>query len=94
MITTLHAGFKVKDFDQWKKGYDAHIEQRKAGSGEMSFKVFRNVSDPNTVTVLSEHRNLEQVKAFFDSPDLQNAMEEAGISEMGLVLYMEEMDKG
>ena len=51
MVTHLHAGFKVENYERWKEGYDASIGQRKA-SGEVSFQVFRNADDPNTVTVL------------------------------------------
>ncbi len=50
MVTHLHVGFKVKNYDQWKEGYDASIEQRKA-AGEISFKVFRN-KEPKPVTFL------------------------------------------
>lgn len=93
MVTHLHVGFKVKNYQQWKQGYDASIEQRKA-AGEMSFQVFRNVDDPNTVTVLSVQQSAEQIQAFLDSPDLRRRMKEAGITEMGQMLIMEEMDSG
>jgi len=91
MVTHFHVGFKVKNYEQWKQGYDASIEQRKA-SGEISFQVFRNVDDPNTVTVLSVQRSAEQVQAFMDSPDLQARMKAAGITVMGRMFIMEEMD--
>jgi quinol monooxygenase YgiN len=93
MVTHVHVGFKVKDYEQWKEGYDASIEQRKA-AGEISFQVFRNVDDPNTVTVLSVQESAERVQAFLDSPDLKVRMEAAGITEMGQMLIMEEMDSG
>jgi quinol monooxygenase YgiN len=93
MVTHLHAGFKVGDYKQWKEEYDASIEQRKA-SGEISFQVFRNVDDPNTVTVLSVQESAEQVQAFMDSPDLKARMKAAGITEIGQMLIMEEMDSG
>ncbi len=93
MVTHLHVGFKVKNYEQWKQGYDASVEQRKA-SGEISFQVFRNVDDPNIVTVLSVHQSAEQVQAFMDSPDLQARMKASGITEMGKILIMEEMDNG
>ena len=91
MVTHVHVGFKVENYEQWKEGYDASIEQRKA-SGEISFHVFRNVDDPNTVTVLSVQKSAEQIQAFIDSPDLKDRMEAAGIIEMGQMLIMEEMD--
>jgi quinol monooxygenase YgiN len=93
MVTHLHVGFKVKNYEQWKQGYDASLEQRKA-SGEISFQVFRNVDDPNIVTVLSVQQSAEQVQAFMDSPDLQARMKASGITEMGQILIMEEMDGG
>lgn len=93
MVTHLHVGFKVGNYEQWKEGYDASIEQRKA-TGEISFQVFRNVDDPNTVTVLSVQESAEQVQAFMDSPDLKALQKEAGVTEMGQMLIMEEMDSG
>jgi len=93
MVTHLHVGFKVENYEQWKEGYDASIEQRKA-TGEVSFQVFHNVDDPNIVTVLSVQESAEQVQAFMDSPDLKARMEAAGITEMGQMLIVEEMDSG
>ncbi len=93
MVTHLHVGFKVENYQKWKEGYDASIEQRKA-AGEISFQVFRNVDSPNTVTVLSVQKSAEQVQAFMDSPDLKARMAAAGITQMGQMLIMEEMDSG
>jgi len=93
MVTHLHVGFKVKNYERWKEEYDANIEQRKA-AGEASFQVFRNVDDPNTVTVLSVQESVEKVQAFLESPDLKARMEAAGITKMGQMLMMEEMDSG
>ena len=93
MVTHLHVGFKVENYQKWKEGYDASIEQRKA-AGEISFQVFRNVDAPNTVTVLSVQKSVEQVQAFMDSPDLKARMAAAGITQMGQMLIMEEMDSG
>jgi len=91
MVTCLHVGFKVKDYAQWKAGFDAHIEPRKA-AGEKSFQVFRNVDDPNTITVLTTHEDPAQVQAYMSSPELKAAMEQAGVIEMGPVLIVEQMD--
>lgn len=93
MVTCLHVGFRVKDYEQWKKGFDAHVQQRKA-AGETAFRVFRNADDPNVVTVLTVQESAEGVRAHLESPELRRAMEEAGIVEMGPMLIMEEMDSG
>ena len=93
MVTHLHVGFKVENYERWKAGYDASIEQRKA-SGEISYKVYRNVDEPNTVTVLSVQEDAEKIRAFMSSPDLQLRMKEAGITKMGQQFIFEEMDSG
>jgi len=93
MVTHLHAGFKVENYERWKEGYDASKEQRKT-SGESSFQVFRNVDDPNTVTVISLQESAEKVQAFLNSPDLKARMKASGITKMGQMLIMEEMDSG
>lgn len=93
MVTHMHVGFKVEDYERWKQGYDASLEQRKA-SGEKSFQVFRNVDDANTVTVISGQESAEQVQAFLDSPDLKARMKAAGITQMGQMLILEEMSSG
>jgi len=93
MVTHLHVGFRVEDYNEWKEGYDASIEQRKA-SGEISFRVLRDVDDPNTIAVLSEQKSAEEVRAFMASPDLKERMEAAGIIDMGQMFILEEMDSG
>lgn len=93
MVVVLHAGFRVKDFDEWKRGYDASREMRQA-TGEQSYQVFRHVDDPNVVTVLELEESAEKHRAFIQSPDLQARMKAAGIIEMGQFFYMEEVDRG
>jgi quinol monooxygenase YgiN len=56
--------------------------------------VYRNIDDPNTVTVLSVQENAERVQAFINSPDLQARMKAAGITQMGQMLILEETARG
>jgi len=93
MVTGLHAGFIVEDYEAWKKSFDAHVEHRKGG-GEVAYRVFRSADDPNTLTVLTEHERLEQLQAFPSSPGLRLAMQQAGIAKMGTMLFLEEVDSG
>jgi heme-degrading monooxygenase HmoA len=93
MVTHAHVGFKVKNYGEWKKEYDKSKELRRA-SGEIAFQVFRNVDDPNTVTVISVQKSADEMRAFMNSPDLKERMEKSGIIEIGQMLFMEEMDSG
>lgn len=93
MVTHMHVGFRVEDYERWKTGYDASLEQRKA-SGEVSYAVYRNVDDPHVVTVISVQQSADKVQAFIDSPALQEQMKQAGILEMGKMVIVEETDRG
>jgi len=93
MVESLHAGFKVQDYTLWKKSYDEHVEARKA-SGEVSFRVFRDVDDPNTLTVLAVYESEEKARMFVESPKLKAAMDAAGVIEMGQLLFLQELDHG
>ena len=37
MVTFMHAGFRVDDFDVWKKGFDGSATQRKM-AGEVRIR--------------------------------------------------------
>ena len=93
MVTHMHVGFRVEDYERWKAGYDESVELRKA-SGEISYRIFRSVGNPNVITVTSVQQSAERVHAFLDSPDLKERMKAAGIVEMGTMLVLEEMDSG
>ena len=93
MATIMHVGFPVKDFDQWKKAYDASIDHRKA-SGELSYAVYRHTDNPNLVTVAAECRDVEEALAFLNSPEMKAKMEEAGVEKVGPFLVMEEVERG
>lgn len=93
MVLHMHVGFVVKDYERWKKGYDSSVEQRKA-SGEISYKVYRDVTNPNVVTVLSMQESAEKVQAFIDSPGLRDQMRASGITKMGMMMIAREVDSG
>jgi len=89
----MHIAFRVEDYDQWKTGYDASSDQRRA-AGESSYQVFRDLKDRNVITVVSMQESAEGVQAFLDSPDLKERMKAAGVIEMGKMLLLEEADRG
>ena len=93
MVTHAHIGFKIEDYQRWKDGYDASVEQRKA-SGEISYMVFRDMKDPLTLSVISVQKSAEKVQAFIVSPDLKDRMKAAGITQMGQMFILEELDGG
>jgi quinol monooxygenase YgiN len=93
MVTFMHAGFRVDDYEAWKKGFDASVGQRQM-AGEVSFQVLRDTGDPNRLTVVSVLKTPALVSAFMHSPTFESMMKASGVTEMGAVLLMEETDGG
>ncbi len=93
MVTFVHLGFRVNDFEQWKKGFDASAPQRKM-AGEVSYQVLRDVDDPDLLTVVSVLKNAALVTAFMKAPTFESVMKASGVAEMGQVHLLEEVESG
>lgn len=69
---------EVKDFDAWKKVYDADkVNRDKAGFKELF--VSRETEKPSVVHLGFQSASAEKVKAFMDNPELKGVMEKAGV---------------
>lgn len=69
----------VADFDQWKVGFDDHEPVRKA-SGMLGHHLNRAEHDPNLVSAYLAVGDVEATKAFADSPELGEKMQEVGVT--------------
>jgi quinol monooxygenase YgiN len=80
---------KVKDFAEWKKVFDSAAGMR-ASSGELSAQIFRDVSDPNSLTVVNKWSSLENAQKFVHSAELKAAMEKAGVVGAPTITFLNE----
>jgi quinol monooxygenase YgiN len=71
---------RVRDYDTWRRVYDAFADAQKAG-GVINQAVYRAEGDPNTVLIFHQFSTTDHARAFFSSPELQQAMREAGVEE-------------
>ena len=80
MITTIltHA---VKDFTEWKKGFDDNAEQR-SQAGLQITGLYQAVDNPNMVTLIGEAPSVEALNNFISNPELQAAMVQGGVIGM------------
>lgn len=69
---------KVKDFAAWKQGYDTHFPKR-TEAGLTEKYLLRADSDPNEVILLFEAQDLSRAKAFAESADLRERMQQLGV---------------
>ena len=69
---------KVRDFAEWKRGYDAH-QPKRAAAGLTEKHLLRSAGDANEVVILFEAQDLDRAKAFSDSADLRETMQKVGV---------------
>jgi heme-degrading monooxygenase HmoA len=79
----------VKDFANWKKVYDSQAALR-VSSGELSDQIYREESDPNSVTLVFKWNSLANAQKFAHSPELKAAMEKAGVDGPPNIRFLNE----
>ena len=80
MVTTI-LSHEVKNFTEWKKGFDAGEDMRQQ-AGVKTQAVYSSVDNPNHVTIIAEFPSAEAVHGFLSNPDLKAGMEAAGVIGM------------
>ncbi len=78
MANFLLVRHKVRDFAEWKTGYDAHRPMR-SEAGLTEKHVLQVASDPNEVVLLFETQDLNRAKTFAESADLRETMQKLGV---------------
>lgn len=78
---------KVRDFNTWKTGYDAHQPKRKE-AGLTDKYLLRGADDPNEVVMLFEAVDLDRAKAFGASPELRDKMQEVGVIDKPDIYFL------
>lgn len=83
---------KVEDYEKWKPVFDEDAANREA-SGSKGGYLFRNADDPNELLILFEWDELENVRRFGQSEDLQAKMQQAGVVDRPDFYFLEETER-
>jgi len=78
---------KVRDFPEWKRGYDAHLPKR-VEAGLTEKHLLRSAHDENEVVLLFEAKDLTRAKAFAESADLRQTMQKVGVLDKPDVYFL------
>jgi hypothetical protein len=78
---------KVKDFQEWKRIFDAH-KRSQVESGLHIEKVMRNLYEPNEVFLFFEVTDLAKARAFVSGPEVPKAQEESGIVDKPDIYFL------
>jgi hypothetical protein len=86
MATTVSVAHKVRDYDVWRPGFDAHAPVREQ-HGLSNEQVYRGADDPNDILVVLDAPSREAVLGFIADPSLKSVMDSIGvISEPTVVI--------
>jgi len=78
----------VKDFDTWKKGFDAH-ESTRIASGLTKMAVSRDMVNPNKVLIFLKIADVQKAKDFAASPNLKETMQKLGVTSKPEFIYVD-----
>jgi hypothetical protein len=78
---------KVRDFSEWKRGYDAHSPNRTA-AGLTEKHLLRGASDANEVVLLFQAEDLSRAKTFAKSQDLRQTMQNVGVIDKPDIYFL------
>ena len=81
----------VEDFARWKVGFDAHQGERQK-AGIYAHCLNRLSADEHTISAYLLAKSRDQLEAFFASPDLANAMKNAGVSGPPSISFVRQVE--
>ena len=85
-VATLVA-HRISDWDTFKKVFDEHQGARKEAS-ILGHHLNRGADDPNMVYVYCPATDVDKLKAFIDSAELRDAMNNAGVEGQPSITFM------
>ena len=89
MASTL-VQHKVKDFAEWKKVFDSEAKFLSAGGVVGAPQIFRDASDPNSVSIIQKCSSMELAHKMIESAELKSKMDNAGVLGKPTFTFMNE----
>lgn len=82
---------EVESYPAWKVIFDQAAEMRKQ-AGEQSYQLLRYDSDANNIVHFSKWSSLESARRFFESPELIQIRQKAGVKAPSFI-YLNEIEQ-
>ncbi|MDR4472834.1 MAG: antibiotic biosynthesis monooxygenase [Nitrospira sp.] len=83
---------EVEAYPAWKLIFDQAADIRKQ-AGEICYQLLRHDRNANMIVHFSEWSSLEQARRFFESPELVDIRQQAGVKAPDF-LYLHEIERG
>ena len=81
----------VEDFARWKPVFDEFAALR-ASMGSKGGRLFRKNDDPNEVVIVFEWSDHDKARQYFQSDELRQGMQRAGVSGRPEVIYLDALE--
>mgnify|MGYP001043674287 CR=1 FL=1 len=82
---------EVKDFDEWKKIFDAD-QPAIAAAGAKLLGVYREIDNPNKVTIMYEAPNVELYHTLMSDPERQAQIQQAGVISQPTAVFLNKVE--
>ena len=82
---------EVRDYDSWRVVFDEHEAVRRR-HGATGHELYRNLDNPNDVTIVNHFPSREQADAFASDPSLPEAMKRGGVVSEARVTFVSEAE--
>lgn len=76
----------VADYDRWRAGFDAQEARRRSSGSTGVNQLYRDVENPNNVTLILEWDTAEHAQAFLNDPNTKASMDAAGVTGRPMVV--------
>jgi quinol monooxygenase YgiN len=84
----LNVRHTVADYAKWRAGFDAHEAARRAAGATGVQQVYRDMENPNAITIMMEWDSTEKARQFAQDPALKEVMEKAGVTSAPEVRFL------
>jgi len=89
MSVVTFSRIEVADYDTWSTAFWEHDDTRQT-NGQYNVQVFRDIENPNIVTVISHWNSIDGVQAYGQMVDVQAVQKQSGmIASHGMALMTE-----
>ena len=89
-MAQLFVHHQVKDYPKWRQVYD-EMDGVRRSLGMTGARVFHTAANPNEIVIITDWPTADNARAYAQSPDLKQAMQNAGVLSQPEVLILEEV---
>ncbi len=85
----INLHLNVADYGTWRIGFDANESSRKSAGSTGVNQFYRDVDNPNNVTLVLEWDEAGKAQAFLNDPHTKESMDEAGVTGRPMVVAVQ-----